>query len=362
MAQPVRRYSLYIVLKEDLTMPRTRLGFDIGNSSVKIAAVFRGRLRMYEIRLPDNMIRDGEIVMPNAFSAFLKKERKRLKLPKGECALVLPARQVICRTITMPGMTREQLMLNLPYEFSDFIEGDPDRFFCDYAMCREDPPEAEETGKTEEREEQMTMMAAVTAKETIAGYLRMFSGAGLKLKMLLPPEMALIHLIRNYRRLVAGSPQEYCFINLGQNSTSITVIKNDRVQAARQIEFGCGRIDMAIADQLNVDPFLANSYKYTNYQDVMNSPECMEIYQSITVEILKVINFYQFNYRDNQLAGVYLTGGGASITQLRERIQDMVGLPVLPLEELLPGEHMNPGTAAKGILAVGVVRYMGQKR
>lgn len=335
-------------------MPGTRLGFDIGNSSMKIAALTGGWIRVHEIRLPDNMIQDGEIAMPNAFSLFLKKEQKRLKIPKGECALVLPARQVICRTITMPRMTREQLMLNLPYEFSDFIQGDPDRFFCDYAMCEENIPDSEK--------EQMTMIAAVTAKETIAGYLRIFSGAGLKLKTLLPSEMVLIHLIRNYRKLHPDGPEEYCFINLGQNSTAIMVIKNDRIQAARQIEFGCGRIDLAIADVLNTDPFLASSYKYTNYQNVMDSPECLEICQSITVEILKVINFYQFNYRDSQLCGMYLTGGGASILQLRERIQDMVGLPVLSLEELMPGTHMNPETAAKGIFAVGMVRYMEQKR
>ncbi len=335
-------------------MPGTRLGFDIGNSSMKIAVLSGGQTRIHEIRLPDNMIQDGEITMPNAFSLFLKKERKKLKIPKGECALVLPARQVICRTLTMPRMTREQLMLNLPYEFSDFIQGDPDRFFCDYAMCEETVPDSEE--------EQMTMIAAVTAKETIAGYLRIFSGAGLKLKTLLPSEAVLIHLAGNCRKLHPGGPEEYCFINLGQNSTAITVIKKNRIQAARQIEFGCGKIDLVIADMLNTDPFLASSYKYTNYRDVMNSPECLEICQNITVEILKVINFYQFNYRDSQLCGMYLTGGGASILQLRERIQDMVGLPVLPLEELLPETSVDPETAAKGILAAGIVRYAEQKR
>lgn len=329
-------------------MAKTRLGFDIGNSSVKIAAVSRGKIQMYEIRLPDNMMQDGEIAMPNAFSAFLKKERKKQQIPRGECALVLPARQVICRTVTMPKMSKEQLVLNLPYEFSEFIQGDPDRFLCDYAMCEDDP------GSQNPEEEHMTMMAAAASKERLAQYLRIFSGAGLKLKVILPAEMALIRLVQKYREAHSGSPEEYCFINLGQDSTTITVVKKDRIQATRQIEIGCHRLDLAIADMLNVDPFLAGSYKYTNFQNVLDAPDCMDIYQSISVEILKVVNFYQFNYRDSQLSGVYLTGGGASIPQLCQRIGEMLGLPVLPLKELIPGMDVDPVFAAKGILAIGM--------
>lgn len=325
-------------------MAKTKLGFDIGNHSVKIAAVSASRAEVHDIRMPDNMVQDGEIVMPTAFADFLKKESRKLNIHRGECALALPARQVICRTVTMPRMTEEQLLLNLPYEFNEFIEGDPDRFICDYALCGGDDGESE----------QMTMVAAAASKSRVGQYVRVFSDAGFKLKTLLPGEMAIINLVKKRRTAHPDSENEYCVVNLGHDVITITIVNRDRLQATRQLDFGCRRIDQAIADVFDTDPFLANSYKRTNYQNVLYSRGCMDVYQSIAVEALKVVNFYRYNYRSSQLTGIYLAGGGAAIEPLRERIGTLVDMPILPLRELLPWPELDPASAATGILALGM--------
>ena len=68
-----------------------------------------------------------------ARAALEERERKRLR--EAPAALVLPPSQVICRLVTMPRMTTGQLEMNLPYEFSDFIQGVADQYHCDYAVC-----------------------------------------------------------------------------------------------------------------------------------------------------------------------------------------------------------------------------------
>lgn len=340
-------------------MAKTRLGFDIGNYSIKIAAITKAGTSFYEIPLPEHMMQDGAIQTPNAFSEFLKKERRRLKFPKGECALVLPPQQVICRTVTMPKMSTDQLMLNLPYEFSDFIQDDVDKFFCDYAVC--EPCEGEGG-------DQMTVMAAAAAKAQLLSYVRMFAGAGLKLRVLLPQEMALIGLVQQYRKENPGSPLEYCFVDIGQESVKVTVVQNDRIQARRTIRPGCGSIDQAIAEQMGVSLFLAGSYKSGNYQNVLDSRECREVCNTIAIEVLKVLNFYQYNYRESHLDGICLIGGGSCVAPLREAIRNMVDLPVLPVKRLIPGEISGAGSlkddvpgekrlesiAAHGILAAAM--------
>ncbi len=319
-------------------MGKPRLGFDIGNHSVKIASVSKSGTSFYEIPLPDHMMQDGGVQLPNAFSEFLKKERRRLKIPKGECALVLPPQQVICRTVTLPRMSTAQLMLNLPYEFSDFIQDDIDKFLCDYAMC--EPEEGEDP-------EQMTMMAAAAPKERITSYTRMFADAGLKLRVLLPQEMALVSLVRQYRERHSDAPSEYCFVDIGQESVKITVVRKDRIQARRNIDLGCANIDHAISELMNVDAFLAGTYKLSNYQNVLDSQECQDVCGNIAVEILKVLNFYQYNYRESHLEGIYLTGGGASVGPLREIIRNVTDFPLLPVESLVTG-GVSGGTGAAG--------------
>lgn len=329
-------------------MSKTKLGFDIGNSSIKIAVVSKRGMDVHEIRLPETMIQDGEIIMPNSFSQFLKKECKKLRIPKGECALVLSPRETLCRTLTMPKMPKDQLMLNLPYEFSEFIRDDADKYFYDYAMCDSGQETNPEDG------EQMKLMAAIARKERITQYIRMFSDAGMKLRTLLPCEMALIYLNKEYQKRVPDVPRESCFINIGQHSVRFLVVQDDSILASRQIDAGCASLDMVIADLLGVDPFLANSYKMTNYKQVLDFPECQAVCRNIAVEILKVINFYQFNYRKNQLSGVYLTGGGSAIPQLRAAISDVIDLPILPLADFLPREMTDTGKASVGIYALGV--------
>jgi len=320
-------------------MAKTKLGFDLGSNSLKIA-LLRGSdlVRLEKIRLPENLVdKDGTITLPHMFTQFLKQTRKELSLPRTTAALVLPPSQVICRLVTMPKMTTDQLLMNLPYEFSDFIQGVADQYFCDYALC---PP-----SESEEEENSMPMMAAVAAKSTLAGYYKMFTQAGIRLRTVLPQEMALIQLAQAQKERA-----EFCFVDLGHQVTRITVVCQGRVQATRQIPLGGDGLDMVIADELGVNPFLADTYKASNYQDIQTSPRVTEFCERIAVEILKVINFYQFTYRSSTLEDIFLVGGGAALAPLRQAIANMVDLELRAPEELLPGAGEG---AADGVFAAG---------
>ena len=65
---------------------------------------------------------------------FLKEVKKEHGLKKGECGLVLPDEVTVCRSITLPAMTEKQLEVNLPFEFSDYISSDPQKYVYDYAL------------------------------------------------------------------------------------------------------------------------------------------------------------------------------------------------------------------------------------
>ena len=326
-------------------MARTRLGFDIGSNSMKVAVRRGSSIRVEEVRLPENMVDEaGNITLPHAFAQFLKQAKKDLSLHGGAASMVLPPNQVICRLVTMPKMTTDQLMMNLPYEFADFIQGVTDQYFCDYALCSKTEADTDE--------QSMPMMAAAAAKDTLAEYVRVFARAGIKLKTILPQEMALIDLVKAQKE----GAEEFCFVDLGHQNTRITVVWRDRVQATRQIPIGGHNLDVAAADQLGVDAFLANTYKVSNYQDIQSAQPLTDMCDRIAVEILKVINFYQFTYRSSSLDGIYLVGGGAAMPYLRTSIEGTVGMPLLSPEDLLPsaGEH-----AATGVFAAGAA--MGGK-
>lgn len=324
-------------------MGKTRLGFDIGSDSLKIAVVRDKSVRLEEIRMPENLVDENGIILPHVFIQLLKQAKRDLKLPAAAAALALPPSQVICRLVSMPKMTAAQLMMNLPYEFSDFIQGAADQYFCDYALC-------EQTEEEQQNEQQgIPMMAAAASKQHLAEYARMFSSAGIRLKTVLPQEMALINLAR------AKGEEELFFIDLGHQYTRITAVWRDRVQATRQIALGGRHVNAAIANELGVDAFLAGTYKTANYRDILSSQAVTDLCDRIAVEILKVLNFYQFTYRSNNLQGVYLVGGGAAMPPLRAAIENAVDMPILDVAALLSGAEK----AAAGVFAAGVA--MGEK-
>ena len=329
-----------------------KIAFDLGNSSLKIAALKKGALELHELPLPENLMEEDNILMPHAFSAFLKKAKKDLRLPGGPAGLMLPSSKAICRLVTMPRMSVDQLMLNLPYEFSDFIHGEPHQYFCDYALCQDES--RDELQPEEQGEEQLTMMAAVVQRQQIQDYIRIFSAGGFSLKRILPQEMSLIQLVQSCLRERPEDSREFCFIDLGFLSTRIFVVHGDRIQAARRVHIGCRALDGVVADLFNMDPFLADTYKRGNHQGVLEHPRCIEIYESLAVEVLKVINFYHFTYRQNQLDGVYLIGGGAEIAPLRRLLEETLGLPALPVDTLIPGRE---GQVQNGtfVCAVGLM-------
>lgn len=325
-------------------MGKARLGFDIGSGSMKIAVIHGKKARVEEVRLPENMVDGtGTVVLPHAFVRFLRQTRKELRLPRGTAALTLSPSEAVCRLVTMPRMTEAQLRLNLPYEFADVIQDAAEQYYCDYAVC-------ESVG--EDEEDVMPMMAAAAPKNTLAAYTRMFSQAGLKLKTVIPQAMALIQLCKTR----GAGTEEFCFVDLGHQSTRIAVIWRDRVQATRQIAMGGRNVDMLVSGELGTDLYLANTYKTSNFQNVLELPSVTELCERIAVEILKVINFYQFTYRSSELGGIYLAGGGAALEPLRRNIAGAVDLPLLDPADLLPeaGEK-----AAAGIFAAGAV--MGGK-
>ena len=344
-------------------MAKTRLGFDIGSNSMKVAVLQGDSVRVEDVRLPENLVDEsGNITLPHAFSQFLKQKKKELSLPHGTASLVLPPQQAICRLVTMPKMTTDQLLMNLPYEFADFVQGMADQYYCDYALCTPTGEEIErngaqigENGGQEDGENSgeqvVTMMAAVAAKQTLADYVQMFARAGIKLRTILPQEMTLIELVKG-----RSGAKEFCFVDLGHQATRITVVCQDRVQATRQINVGGRNLDLAVADQLGVDPFLANTYKSGNYQGIQAETALTDLCDRIAVEILKVINFYQFTYRNSSLEGIYLIGGGAAMPYLRDSIEETVGLSLLSPEDLMPGAGKR---SADGVFAAGAA--MGGK-
>ena len=70
---------------------RRKIGFDLGNHSLKIAVSKGDKWEYHQVLLPENLMEEDQITMPHAFSAFLKKTKKSWACPKGRPDWFCPA-------------------------------------------------------------------------------------------------------------------------------------------------------------------------------------------------------------------------------------------------------------------------------
>lgn len=307
------------------------VGFDIGENSVKMVA-FSGKelKKAVTVELPDAMVANGRILSMDAMADFIRDMAKGNGIPLAGAALVMGAGDSFVRSVTVPAMTEQQLRYNLPYEFRDFLTEEKNRYFFDYSMQNMLMDE-------EGQPEKMELFACAMLKSAVEEYRNMFRRAGFKLKVLTPTESAYSALLADYiRREGGGEETDRCIISLGHRSVYLYIFHGSTFDSRRGVELGGADLDAQIADHCSVDIHVAHSYKHSNYNDVLNSDYAHEIYARMAGEIVRAVNFYNYNNRDRELRDLYLCGGGAGIEPLCTTIAETTRLNIHPAAELLP--------------------------
>ena len=306
------------------------IGIDIGNNNCKMAVREGGSMRLISTRMPENMVRDGEVTTPETMAVFLKEVRESERVKDRDCALVLNPSQAFFRHVTLPPMTISELMLNLPYEFRDFINNDPENYVYDYAV---DEIVRDEEGNIE----RMELFAAAVPKPLVESYGVMLKKAGFKLKMITPAPMAYTRLLLEHVKAVPeDADKDVVLVDIGHADVIVSLFRGLRYDSARTIDYGCEELDRIIADIKGIDPYTASSYKFTNFEGVLDDPECLAMCDRLAMEVSKVVNFYNFNNPDREIGQLYFLGGGARIPHLTNAIASAVSVPTTVIDPLLP--------------------------
>ena len=293
-------------------MASKMLGIEIGSDSLKMTLVKKGTVvAMASERLPDHLVREGRVVSPATMSQFVKEMLKKYRLPKGECALVLPPQVVVAQRLTMPVMTEAELKLNLPYEFRDYVGKDSSEYDFDYIVI------GIEGGV-------MELYAAACRRQLVEDYYAIFKKAGLTLKQAMPAEMAWLNLISAAKK----APRKLCIVDIGHRSTRVNIFENGNYVMGKDIEYAGQLLDETIAAEMNIDPHAARTHKELNNKKVQSADFLQGTYGMIALEIMKTLSFFNYSSssEDGELQDLYYCGGCSSIEPLRTAIVKATGM------------------------------------
>ena len=319
------------------------LGIEIGNKTIKFAQMRNGSLRNFAlVDLPDDVVINNELVAYEAMSEILKETVKTNRFSTKNCALVLTESDVYLRRMTLPAMSEKQLMVNLPYEFKDFLSDDKDKYIYDYSMISLLKDE-------EDNVKEMELLGAVVSREKIEKYQEMFKRAGLRLVRAVPRETALSALVQI---LNEKEDDDFAVLDLGYRASQVDIFKGGVYEITRTIESGGETIENTVADIMDVDPHTAAGYLQMNKNNVQEHERCVDIYSSIATEIMRAMNYYGFENPNSNLETLYYCGGGSLIPRFVEEIASSVSLELAPLASLSEDETeqvaLTRGAAAMG--------------
>lgn len=293
-------------------MASKMLGIEIGSDSLKMALVKKGTVTaMAAERLPDHLVREGRVVSPATMSQFVKTMLKKYRLPKGDCALVLPPQVVVAQRLTMPVMSEAELKLNLPYEFRDYVGKDASEYDFDYIVIGIN-------------DGVMDLYAAAVRRQLVEDYYAIFKKAGLTLKVAMPAEMAWLNIIAN----CDNAPRKLCIVDIGHRTTRVNIFEHGNYVMGKDIEYAGQLLDETIAAELGIDSHAGRTHKETNNKKVQSADFIQGAYGTVALEIMKALSFFNYSStsEDGELQDLYYCGGCASIEPLRTAIIKSTGM------------------------------------
>ncbi len=311
-------------------MASRMIGVEIGSNTLKLAVCSGGVVKNVAVeRMPEDLVREGRVTAPAAMTEFIKDMCKEYGIRPGPCALVLPSQLVISHHVTMPVMSEGELKLNLPFEFRDFVGKDGAKYDYDYSVMNV-------------KDNVMELFAAAVRKDVVEEYYSIFKKAGMTLKLAIPAEMAWLNLIAQ----ATNVPDKLCVVDVGHNTTRVNIFVNGNFVMGKDIEMAGALLDETIAAEQQVDPFVAHTRKEANMNKVLSADFLSDAYQSLAIEVMKTINY--FNYADNsggaRLEHLYYCGGSSVIEPLRTALLKSTGMTLHHVYRLVnmgdnPSDH-----------------------
>ena len=269
-------------------------GVDIGSSAVKVVALGAKKGAGPRLVLGQNLVslQPGQDV--DASNA-IKTAVSALNLPLPAVNLSVSGQWVIMRVIEMPNMAPGEMKQALPFEAQRYLPFNLQEVLIDGALLG--PAEA---GK-------MWVLIVACRKELIERRIDWARRAGLEVGLIDVDALALTNSFLATRN---GESAEatYVLVNIGAQTTNLTVCKNSIPYLVRDIPWGAEKFCRHTAEQLGMDPATLDLSKETAIPGLAEAMKAVA--ESLVTELQ--LSFDYFENRFGHPPGEIFVSGGLS--------------------------------------------------
>lgn len=128
--------------------------------------------------------------------------------------------------------------------------------------------------------------------------------------------------------------KDYAVLSLEYSRDRLHFFSNGAYEITRNLGVTEKQICEVIAQNEGVDIHIAQLMLDQNQNHVLEQEQVSDLLQSVATEVMRVMNFYNYNNPRNTIDAIYYYGREVDSAFL-ERIQSMTELPIRPLTDLL---------------------------
>lgn len=319
------------------------ISIDLGSYETKIieGRVFRDNVRItksFSFDTPNDSYENGYIKNESELANVTKEELRKNKIKAGDCIINIKSTSIITREIVFPVLGDKEISGLLQYQLPEYLPMDASKYIIQHKPI----------GRVNvDGTDKLNTLVVAVPKEIVEGHFSLVKEFGLRPVVMDCQCNALWKLIKYSGRInneVSIEDKTIATIDLGHNSTSVTIIKNGRMQFCRVVETGGAVLDKNLEELLTLKKHEVLEKKkeikdisiidegYTDYDRMVNIVRTG--LEDIMERIDRVFRYYMAQEAGNEIHNILLFGGLTDIIGIDKLFSHYYNVPVLLIENL----------------------------
>ena len=310
-------------------MPRSRIGLDIGSTSVRAAEVVPGDvpivLRAAQVPLPPGAVENGEVRQAELVGEALRDLWKRAGFRGRQVHLGVGNQRVIVREATLPWLPEKELRASLGFQVQELIPMAVEEAVLDFDVL----------GEVEQGGRRMVRIMLVAAHKGMIDVLVLAAAAGRlqPVSIDLSPFAVVRAVGTADEGLDLESHGDEAILDVGAHITTVCVHDRGTTRFVRILPSGGRDITLAIARGLGLEDDVAEQLK--RGQPVEGAADLEDVRRvalsragAFVDEVRFSLEFYAAQVPGARIGRVLFVGGGSKLEGFAELLQERIPVPV----------------------------------
>lgn len=323
------------------------VGLDIGSEAVRVAVVESGKStpvlrRFAEMPLPPGVVSAGDVLDEGAVSEAVAAVWKRHRLPRKNVVVGIANQRVIVRQVDVPHLEEEELVEALPYQVQDAIPIPVEDAVLDFVPLEE--------FTTPEGDLMLSILVVAAQREMVDGLVNIATGAGIDVASIDLQAFGLVRAAFGADLLLGGDGPQ-ALLDIGGSISQIAIVRGGITRFVRILPLGGDQFTDALSSGLALSREDAEELKrkvgvapegFPEGEDEESTARRIltRSADSLVEEIRGSVNYYLTQAAESGLERLVVSGNGARLPHLANRVGKALNARVEPVRVL---DHVGVG-------------------